>query len=96
MLCMINVAAIISLRNLPLMSKYGFASVFFYLVAALIFFLPLAFVTAELATTWPEEGGVYSWVKEAFGMDLGFLAIWLDWIANAVFFPTLLSFIAAS
>lgn len=96
MLCMINVAAIISLRNLPLMSKYGFASVFFYLVAALVFFLPLSFVTAELATTWPEEGGVYTWVKEAFGIDLGFLAIWLDWIANAVFFPTLLSFIAAS
>lgn len=41
-LCMINVAAIISLRNLPLISKYDFASVFFYHVAALIFFLPLS------------------------------------------------------
>lgn len=94
-LCMINVAAIISLRNLPLIAKYGFASVFFYLVAALVFFLPLAFITAELATTWPAEGGIYDWVKEAFGTRLGFLAIWLDWIINVVFFPTLLSFIAA-
>ncbi|MGH2639064.1 MAG: amino acid permease, partial [Rhabdochlamydiaceae bacterium] len=41
-------------------------------------------------------GGVFVWVKEAFGQRLGFLAIWLLWIENVIWYPTILSFIAAT
>ena len=49
----INVIAIDSLRTLPFSAMYGFSAVFYYLLAALIFFLPVSLVSAELATAWP-------------------------------------------
>ncbi|MCB2226131.1 MAG: APC family permease [Desulfarculaceae bacterium] len=95
-LAMINMAAILTLRNLPLMAFYGLASIFYYGVAALAFFVPVALVAAELATTYPESGGVYAWVKRGFGPRYGFLAVWMDWVENVVWFPTVLSFVAAT
>lgn len=93
---MIAVAAIISLRNLPLTASYGLGSIFFYALAGLTFFIPTALVAAELATTWPKTGGLYAWVSEAFGPRYGFLATWLEWVMNVVWNPTVLAFIAAT
>ncbi len=95
-LAMINVAAVCSINFWPLLSAYGFSSLFFYLVIAVFFFLPVAFVSAELTTGWPDRGGVFTWVKEAFGHKWGFLAIWLQWVENVVWYPTILSFMAAA
>lgn len=95
-LAMINVAAIGSVKNWPLTAEYGFASLFFLILAALIFFLPVSLISAELATGWPKIGGVYVWVKEAFGHRAGFLAAWLLWVENVIWYPTILAFIAAT
>src|SRR5258708_18435898 len=93
---MINVAAVSSVRNWPTIAEYGFSSIFFFLLAALLFFIPVSMVSAELATGWPGHGGVFLWVKEAFGHRTGFLAIWLQWIQTVVWYPTILSFIAST
>lgn len=95
-LAMMNVAAVSSLRNWPLAAEYGFSSVFFFLIAGLLFFIPVSLVSAELATGWPQKGGVFVWVKEAFGHRAGFLSIWLLWFENVFYYPLLLSFIAAT
>ncbi|MCH9630710.1 MAG: Glutamate/gamma-aminobutyrate antiporter [Chlamydiia bacterium] len=95
-LAMINVAAICSVKNWPLTAEYGFSSLFYYLIAAVGFFIPVALVSAELASTYPKNGGVYAWVKEAMGHKMGFLAIWLQWIENVAWYPTVLSFVAAT
>ncbi|MFC1643801.1 amino acid permease [Candidatus Omnitrophota bacterium] len=97
-LAMINVAVICTLRGLPVMAKEGLALVFYYAVAAIFFLIPVSLVTAELATGWPPKGpgGVYIWVNEAFGPRWGFLAIWLQWIENVIWYPTALSFLAAT
>lgn len=95
-LAMINVAAVLSLRNYPTMAVYGWSSVTWYLVGTVLFLLPLAFVSAELATGWPKGGGVYAWIKEAWGEREGFLGIWCEWSENLVWFPTVLAFIAST
>ena len=95
-LAMMTFAAIASLRGLPSMAEYGFSSAFYYIFIAIIFFLPVSLVSAELATGWPQNGGVYLWVKEAFGQRWGFLSIWLQWIQNVCWYPTLLSFAAGA
>ena len=95
-LAMMNVAIIASLRALPMMAKEGFSLIFFFATAAIIFLIPTALVSAELATGWSKRGGVYLWVKEAFGQRWGFLAIWLQWIQNVIWYPTVLSFAAAT
>lgn len=96
MLAMINVAAITSLRNLSIMVEYGFSAVFYYVLFALIFFIPSALVCAELATGWPKAGGVYRWVSEAFGKKCGFFAIWIAWMLSVCWFPTVLTFSSAA
>ncbi len=95
-LAMINVAAIVSLRGLAAESTYGLGSAFYYLFAALFFLIPVSLVAAELTTAWPQKGGVFRWVGEAFGGQLGFVAIWLQWIQSTIWFPTVLTFAAVS
>lgn len=93
-LTMINVIAVASLRSLPVSAEYGFSLVFYYLLAAIIFFIPISVVCAELASGWPNRGGIYVWVREAFGEKWGFLIIWLQWLYNIVWYPTILTFVA--
>jgi amino acid transporter len=95
-LAMINVAAVLSVRNFPQMSVYGWSSIGWYLIGLLFFLIPMSLVSAELATGWPKGGGVYAWVKEAFGGKGGFVAIFCEWSNNLVWFPTVLSFVAAT
>ena len=95
-LVMINVIAVDSLRTLPMSAKLGFPLISYYLIAAFAFFIPIALVAAELATTYPNTGGLYVWVREAFGRRAGFITIWLQWIYNVVWYPTILAFIAAT
>ncbi|KTD29817.1 APC family permease [Legionella maceachernii] len=95
-LVMINVIAVDSLRTLPISAKLGLPLVSYYLVAAVTFFIPIALVAAELATAYPNTGGLYVWVREAFGRRAGFITIWLQWIYNVVWYPTILAFIAAT
>jgi amino acid transporter len=95
-LAMINVAAIVSARNLPVMAEYGWSMLALFALSAIVFLVPIAMAAAELGTAWPREGGVYAWVKEAFGGRAGFLAVWCDYSENIAWFPTVLSFIAAS
>jgi amino acid transporter len=93
---MINVIAVSSLRTLAFSSVYGVSLVFFYLLAAIFFFFPIAFVAAELGTAFPSTGGIYIWVREAFGKKCSFIVIWLSWIYNAIWYPTILALIAGT
>jgi glutamate:GABA antiporter len=95
MIALMNVCAICNIKNFPLLAEYGLSVVLFLALSTLFFFLPVALVSAELASGWPERG-IYTWVKEALGPRLGFLAIWLEWIENVIWYPTILSFIAAT
>lgn len=95
MIALINVAAVCNIKNFPLLAEYGLSIVLFLVLSALFFFVPIAFVSAELSSAWPDRG-VYTWVREALGPKAGFLAIWLQWISNVIWYPTILSFIAGT
>jgi len=95
-LAMINVAAVLSLRNYPSMATFGWSSIGWYLIGTISFLIPLTLAGAELATGWPQGGGVYAWVREAFGEKAGFIAVFCEWSNNLVWFPTVLAFIAST
>ncbi|HSW68919.1 MAG TPA: amino acid permease [Gammaproteobacteria bacterium] len=95
-LVMMSVIAIDSLKNLPANAQYGSSLLFFYLIATVAFFIPSALVAAELATGWPETGGVYVWVREAFGKRMAFISVWTQWLYQLIWYPTILSFIAVT
>lgn len=91
----ITIAGIFSLRTLPLMATYGLSSISWYLLAAILYFIPSSLICAELASSWPKTGGVYIWIRRAFSPNTGLLAIWLEWVNNVIAMPAGLAFIAA-
>src|SRR3989339_738315 len=95
-LAMINLAAVGAVKNWPVTAEFGFSSLFYLLFASIVFLVPVSLIAAELATAWPQAGGIFIWVKEAFGHRTGFLAIWLLWLENVLWYPTILSFISVT
>jgi len=96
LLTTICITAILSIRNWPLSAEYGLSSIFMIILSALVFFIPLALVCAELSSSFSEEAGIYYWVKEAFGHRIGTSAVWFSWISNVVWYPIILSFASSS
>ena len=95
-LMMVTSAFNISIRNLPIIATTGLQMIFFALLTLLIFYIPIALISAELATGWPKMGGIAVWVKEAFGKKIGFLAIFLQWTFMNIGVIAMLYFISAS
>jgi glutamate:GABA antiporter len=95
-LTMLTVGSVDSIRNLPAIALFGASLIFFFILATVFFLLPSVLVFSELAAAWPEHGGVYVWVKRAFGKKMGFLTIWLQLVGNIIWYPTILSFAAAT
>ena len=96
MLAMITIALIVTLRGSPMIATHGLSSIFFYGFSAILFLLPVSMIAAEMATGWPEKGGIFLWVGKAFGNKWGFFATFMQWIPIVIFYPTALSFLAAN
>ncbi|WIM98435.1 APC family permease [Actinoplanes oblitus] len=87
-------SSVASLRPAPTMAVYGLASIFLYLVPAIVFLLPTALVSAELASGW--NGGVYNWVSQGLSKPMGFLAVWCQFAMTIFYYPSLLGFVAST
>src|SRR3990167_1968766 len=95
-LVILIIATIDSIRNLPSSALFGSSVIFFFIFSALVFLIPTALVAAELSATFPEKGGIYYWVKQAFGEKMALVALWLQWANTMVWYPSILSFIAGT
>ncbi|WP_108819224.1 APC family permease [Pseudovibrio sp. Alg231-02] len=82
-LVFMTTALFMTMLNMPLMAQTGMKILFFNTAVILCYILPVALISAELATGWPKHG-VYTWVQEAFGAPFGFMAIFLQWF-QAIF-----------
>src|SRR5881275_2033253 len=85
-----NIAAVLGPRWVAAAAHNGTSSISLWVLAALLFFLPTAFIIVELATRFPAEGGLYVWTREAFGDFHGFVAGWCYWVYTLLYFPGLL------
>ncbi len=72
----------------------GNSQYFWWIFLMLTFLLPYGLISSELGTTYDGEGGLYDWVKNAFGNKWGGRAAWYYWInfplwmaSLAVIFP---------
>jgi amino acid transporter len=84
------IATVLGPRWIAAAARNGQSSISLWILAALLFFVPTAFVVVELSTRFPEEGGLYVWTKMAFGDFHGFVAGWTYWIYTVFYFPGLL------
>jgi glutamate:GABA antiporter len=78
---------------LPLFAKEEMTMFVYLAFAVILFLIPASLISAELGGAFSDKkGGIYAWVGEAFGVRWGFLAIWLQWIQNVVWYPVALTF----
>jgi len=85
-----NIATVLGPRWIAAAAHNGTSSISLWVLAAVLFFVPMAMVINELSSRFPEEGGLYVWSKEAFGDFHGFVAGWTYWIYTIFYFPGLL------
>ena len=57
-------------------AKLGNQQLFFWLLAIVTFYLPLAVVVIYVNRVLPLEGGIYQWAKLALGEFVGFMVAW--------------------
>ena len=58
----------------------GNSQYFWWIFLILAFCLPYGLITAELGSTFESEGGMYDWVKAAFGKKMAGRVAWNYWI----------------
>ncbi len=73
---------------MPAAAHAGAGSVTLWLLAALLFMVPLAFAVGTLAAKYPGAGGFYLWTRNDFGPWPAFLCFWTYWVAIAFWFPS--------
>ena len=61
-------------------AKLGGEQLFFWLLAIVTFYLPLAAVVIYLNRLMPLEGGLYQWAKLGLGEFVGFMVAWNLWV----------------
>lgn len=79
-LVLAQILFLIGLTNFGNSAKLGPSHVVFWLTAIVLFYIPQAMVVIHLNSWRPLEGGVYQWVRSAFGEFAGFLVAWNLWI----------------
>ncbi|MBQ2637883.1 amino acid permease, partial [Candidatus Saccharibacteria bacterium] len=61
-------------------ASIGNSQYLWWIIMILGFFIPYALISAELGTQYPSEGGMYTWVKKAFGKKWAGRVAWFYWV----------------
>ncbi|SHF33921.1 amino acid/polyamine/organocation transporter, APC superfamily [Microbulbifer donghaiensis] len=88
-LILYTVSASLLLETLAGAAAIGVSSIFWWIFLGLVFYVPIGLISAELGTAWPEHGGIYAWMRRAFGGRWATRAIWGYWINNAMWMPAI-------
>jgi glutamate:GABA antiporter len=91
-----SVVAVVGLRWIARSARVGAPSLTLWVLAWLLFCVPLVLAVIELSSRHPEQGGIYAWARRAFGPVHGFICGWCVWVNNLFYFPSLLLFAAAN
>lgn len=67
----------------------GNSQYFWWILLLISFCLPYGLVAAELGSTFPSEGGMYEWVKKAFGKKWASRVAWNYWINFPLWYASL-------
>ena len=84
-----TVSAILLLDTLTAAASVGAPSVFWWIFLGIIFFVPFAMICAEMGCAYPEQGGIYAWIRDSFGGRWASRATWAYWVNTAVWMPAI-------
>lgn len=82
-----TVCSILVLDSFVAPAIIGVSSITVWIISAIIFFIPYGLLSAELGSTYPDDGGIVSWVGRAFGEFPSVLVGWMYWVNVAFWMP---------
>lgn len=82
-----TVCAIVVMDTLAPSASIGASSISWWVITLVLFFIPYGLITAELGSAYPDQGGLYVWVKKAFGEKWAARTTWLYWVNVALWMP---------
>jgi amino acid transporter len=81
------IALMVGPRWISVAAHGGPGTLVLWLLAALLFAVPLAITVAALSAKYPGAGGLYLWARNDFGPWPGFLNFWIYWLGIAFLIP---------
>jgi amino acid transporter len=81
--------AIFGVEAIATSAAIGPSAISWWLIGILVYFLPYGLITAELGSTYPEQGGIYVWVKRALGPKWTARCTWYYWIGLPLWLPAI-------
>ena len=94
-LVLMNLSALYGIRWIARSTSEGYlglGAIPMWIVLMFVFFVPQALMCAEMASSYPTDGGLNDWVKIAFGAKYGFLVSWMNWTSLIFWFASFLTF----
>lgn len=83
-----TVSAMLVVDQLTASASIGTDTIGWWLLAIVFFLVPYGLITAELATTYPEQGGIYVWAKRAFGRRWAARTTYWYWVNVGLWMPS--------
>lgn len=77
---LMSVVVIMTVESVAPAAAIGPSQFFWWIFLLIFFFLPYGLVSSELGTAYTGEGGIYDWVKQAFGDRWGGRLAYLYWV----------------
>jgi amino acid transporter len=88
-LALTQILFIIGLTWIGVAGKLGPSHVVMWLLAMVLFYLPMSAVVIWLNQLMPLEGGLYQWAKLGFNQTVGFMLAWNLWLYVILFMSEL-------
>jgi len=84
-----SVCIILTVESAAPAAAVGNAQYFWWISMLILFFLPYGLISAELGTTYIGDGGIYDWVRTAYGNKWGSRVAWNYWVNFALWIASL-------
>ncbi|UPW18210.1 APC family permease [Agarivorans sp. TSD2052] len=86
-LALFSLCAVLVVDTLTASASIGVSSLGWWTLILVIFVIPYGLITSELSAAYPGEGGIYDWVKKAFGSSWAIRTTWFYWINVGLWMP---------
>jgi amino acid transporter len=83
-----TVSAMLVVETLTASASIGPKTIAWWILAIVLFLIPYGLITAELATAYPTQGGIYVWVKQALGSRWAARTTYWYWVNVALWMPS--------
>ncbi len=84
-----SVCIILTVESAAPAAAVGNSQYFWWISMLILFFVPYGLISAELGTTYMGEGGIYDWIRMAYGNKWGSRIAWNYWINVALWIASL-------